>query len=201
MGLATHTELEELIAQIECAAEAAEIALGACRPTPGGADDASVLIEGRELRRQLGALRARVSNALDAGDGPRAVRSELATLLFFANTLEADADTWRAGFEHALREHEERAAAARRKQERLAAERRELARRRDHLASAIRDTAAHLAHPEASECRNTLPVFTLCAGLTVCSVSVSWPRRRFRFPKHWLVTLNEAHDDVVVRRT
>jgi hypothetical protein len=198
VGVATHTELELLVSRIARAAEAVEIALGACPNTSG---DSAVLIEGRELRRQLDSLRARVSAALDGYDDPRGLRSELGTLLFFANTLQADADAWRAGLDRAIHEHERQSAAARRAQERRAAERRELARRRDHLASAIRDTAERMAQPEAGECRNTLPVFTLGAGFTVCSVSVSCPRRRFRFPKHWLVTLNDARDQILVRRT
>jgi hypothetical protein len=82
----------------------------------------------------------------------------------------------------------------------LAAQRAQLARRRDGLEFTIGQTAARMARQNGGECRRTLPVFTLGEGLTVCSVSVSWPRRGFRFAKRWLVTLNGAHDDVLVRR-
>jgi hypothetical protein len=42
-------------------------------------------------------------------------------------------------------------------------------------------------------------VLTLDQGLTVCSVSVSCPRRGIRFAKQWLVTLDRSHD-LLVRR-
>ena len=80
-----------------------------------------------------------------------------------------------------------------------AAELDELARRRDDLQLTILQTAVRMAQQNRGECRRTLPVFTLGEGLTVCSVSVSRPRRWFRFAEYWLVTLNRSHD-VLIRR-
>jgi hypothetical protein len=182
------------------AAAATELSLTGHVYAPEDDDPRSPLAEHKELSRQLAALRDRVAEAPSQYDDPRALRAELATLLFFANTLQADADVWRAALEERLRKFERQRIAERLERERLAAERRELVRRRDALELTIVRTAESMAHRNHGECRRTLPVFTLGAGLTVCSVSVSWPRRGFRFAKHWLVTLNHTRDDVLVRR-
>jgi hypothetical protein len=73
-------------------------------------------------------------------------------------------------------------------------------RRRDSLQFSIVETAERMARQNHGECRRTLPVFRFGDGLTVCSVSVAWPRRRLRLAKFWLVTLNDSRDDVLVRR-
>jgi hypothetical protein len=119
--------------------------------------------------------------------------------LSFANTLRADADRWRSAGERNDKELQRQKAAARKVQESLVAEREKLARRRDSLQSTILQTATRMAQQYRGECRRTVPVFTLGEGLTVCSVSVSCPRRGFRFGKLWLVTLTGSHD-VLVRR-
>lgn len=198
MAVDSCTEVGRLVADIDRAAQAADAALSAC--TLGGVAGSAPMNEGSELCRQLTSLRNRVATALQADDDPRSLRSELATLLFFATTLAADAAAWRAGLDAAIREHERQAAAERRERERRAAEREALVRRRDALQSAIVQTASRMAQPDGGECRNTLPVFTLGTGLTVCSVSVSSPGSRFRSPKHWLVTLDGSHEAVVIRR-
>lgn len=94
-----------------------------------------------ELDRQLSALRARVARALCRDEGRLSLRAELATLLFFAKTLRADAEACRAAFEEALRGIERREQEARAERERLAAERGALVRRRDAL-QAVRPAAA-----------------------------------------------------------
>jgi hypothetical protein len=159
-----------------------------------------VLAEYKELRRQLGALREYVARAESGSDEPRVLRAELATLLFFANTLQDDADAWRGALKQRLRELERERAAQRRERARFAAQREQLVRRRDALEFMIGQTAARMARQNGGECRRTLPVFTLGEGLTVCSVTVSWPRRRFRFANRWLVTLNGSRDDVLLRQ-
>jgi hypothetical protein len=131
-------------------------------------------------------------------EGPRALRAELATLLFFARTLRADADNWRSALEGRIEELKRQRAAARQEQERLAAERERLLRRRDALQLTILQTAARIAE-DRGECRRTVPVVSLGEGLNVCSVSVSCPRRGFRSGGHWLVTLDGSHDVLVVR--
>lgn len=159
-----------------------------------------VLSELKELRRQLAALRERVARAHSQNqDDPLALRAELATLLFFAKTLRADADAWRAALADRLKEFERQKAAARQEQQRLASEREELVRRRDALQLKIERTADGMARKTGGECRKTVPVFTLGDGLTVCSMAVSSPGRRFRWAKRWLVTLNDACDEVQVR--
>ncbi len=193
-------DIARLTASIDGAAKATETALIAGDDVSEAAGPSPLLAEGNELSRQLTALRERVARARDGRDDPRALRSELATLLFFARTLEDDADRWRAGLEERLTELERQRAVARREQERLAAERAELVRRRDRLQSSIVQTATSIAALDGGECRNTLPIFTLGAGATVCSVSVSCPRRGLHVPKHWLVTLNGDRRAVSVRR-
>lgn len=201
------SEIGRLRDDITRAAAATEAAL-AGRPEGSEDDDPGVpLAERSELYRQLGALRDRVAAAEGANGDPGALRAELATLLFFARTLEADAHEWRASLEGRLQELERQRAAARRERERVAAERERLvaeremlARHRDGLQLSIVQTAARMVQRDGGEWRRTLPVFTLGEGLTVCSVAVSCPRRGLRFPKQWLVTLDHNRDDVTIRR-
>jgi chromosome segregation ATPase len=210
MGVDTEMELAFEIARlrtsIDRATAATEIALTADLPAYGDAEPNPPLAQRKELRRQLAVLRERAAAAEDANEGPRALRAELGTLVFFARTLQADAESWLSNLEDQIEELERRReelerqrAAARREQERLAAEREKLARRRDALQSTILQTAGQMARQNRGECRNTLPVFTLDEGLTLCSVSVSCRRRGLRFAKRWLVTLNGSHDLLVTR--
>jgi regulator of replication initiation timing len=155
--------------------------------------------EHQELSRQLAALRERVALAHRRDDGPDALRAELATLLCFARTLQADAENWRSALADRANELERRRAAAREEHERLDLERENLARRRETLQSTILQTAARMAQETRGEWRRTLPVITLGEGLTVCSVSVSFPRRGLRLAGQRLVTLGRSHN-VLVRR-
>jgi hypothetical protein len=155
--------------------------------------------EHQELLRQLAALRERVAIAHHRGDGPQALRAELATLLCFAGTLQADAETWRSALADRARELEREQAAERQKQIRLDLEHENLVQRRETLQSTILQTAARMAQETRGEWRRTLPVITLGEGLTVCSVSVSIPRRGLRLAGQWLVTLSRSHN-VLVRR-
>jgi hypothetical protein len=202
MGVETETDLVSEIAglrlSIDRAAAATEITLAARLPADLDDDPRSPLAQHTELCRQLGALRERAAQAESRDEGPRALRAELATLLFFARTLGADADDWRSTLEDRIRELERRRTAARQEVERVAAQREELVRHRDALRSTIVQTAGQVAQ-NRGECRNTLPVFTLDEGLTLCSVSVSCPRKGLRFARQWLVTLDGSHD-VLVRR-
>lgn len=152
-----------------------------------------------ELRRQLNALRERVVRALSQLVDPRELRAELATLLFFARALRADARTWQAAAGAALREREREEMASRRERERLAAECEALMQRRDSLQAEIRAAADRLAAHEHGECRTTLPVINLAPGITVGSISVSAPKKPLRAPRRWLVTLSESRDGAVVR--
>jgi hypothetical protein len=204
MGVNFQTDLfcdiARLTASIDRAAAATEIALTERLPVYGDGDPRSPLLEHKELRRQLAALRGRVARAQYGSEEPRALRAELATLVFFAETLQADADIWRGALKQRIRALERQRAAERRERERSAAQRAQLVRRRDALEFTIGQTAARMARQNGGECRRTVPVFTLGEGLTVCSVSVSWPKSGFRFAKRWLVTLNGSRDDVLVRR-
>lgn len=193
-------EIARLTISIHRAAAATEMTLTEHLSASDDDDPRSPLVEHRELRRQLAALRDRVARAQHGSEEPGALRAELATLLFFAKTLQADADIWRAALKQRLEELERKRIAERRQRERLAAQREELVRRRDALRFTIGQTAARMAQQNGGECRRTLPVFSLGEGLTVCSVSVSWPRRGFRCAKRWLVTLNGSRSDVLVRR-
>jgi hypothetical protein len=183
-----------LKASIDRAASATEVMLA------GGEEPGAPAAEQAELSRQLGALRNRVAAAERANEDPRALRAELATLLSFARTLQADADKWRSSVEQRSRSLERRRAAARRDRERLAAEREKLVQRRDGLQWTIIQTAARMVQRDGGEWRRTLPVFALGEGLTVCSVAVSCPRKGLHLPKQWLVTLNGSRDDVTIRR-
>ncbi|HKO27183.1 MAG TPA: hypothetical protein VJU80_06970, partial [Solirubrobacteraceae bacterium] len=155
--------------------------------------------EHQELWRQLCALRERVALAHRRHDDPVALRAELATLLCFARTLQADTENWRSALADRARELERRQAAVRRERQRLDLERENLVQRRETLQSTILQTAARMAQETRGECRRTLPVITLGEGLTVCSVSVSFPRRGLRLAGQRLVTLGRSHN-VLVRR-
>ncbi len=204
MGVDPQTDLFCEIARstvsIDRAAVATEMMLAECLSTSDDDDPRSPLAEHKELCRQLAALRDRVVRAQYGSNDPRTLRAELATLLFFARTLQADANIWRAALIERIKELERQRAAERQERERLAAQREELSRQRDALRFTIDQTAARMAQQNRGECRRTLPVFTLSEGLTVCSVSVSCPRKGFRCAQRWLVTLNGAHDHVLVRR-
>lgn len=156
--------------------------------------------ERNELRRQLSSLREHARGAELQDEDPRALRSELATLLSFAKTLRADADAWRAVCDDALAELRRRRAEERRRREQWLAEHQELARRRDALQASIDEAAKGLARTNGGECRRTVPVLTLGEALTVCSVSVLSPRKWFRSWKLWVVTLDDSWDEVLVRR-
>lgn len=190
------TEIFGLKVAIDRAAEAARISL-AGRPSASGDDRAWA--EREELKRQLGALREGVEAAERRNEGPGSLRAELATLLFFARTLQADAEALRSALRDQVRELERQRRAARDERERLAAEHDKLVRRREALQSTVVQTAARLAQQYRGECRRTVPVITLGNGLTVCSVSVACPRRGFRFARLWVVTLTGSRD-VLIRR-
>ncbi|MBV8219312.1 MAG: hypothetical protein JO325_12675 [Solirubrobacterales bacterium] len=194
----TVSEVARLTAAIDGAAATTEATLGR-RPASADDDSRARLAEHEELSRQLGALRERVALAEGRNEGPLALRAELATLLSFARTLQADADRWRAAGEELHKDLERQRAETRKQQESLIAARETLARRRDALQSTILQTAARMAQQYRGECRRTVPVFPVGDGLTVCSVSVSCPRRGFRFARLWVVTLTRSHD-VLVRR-
>jgi multidrug efflux pump subunit AcrA (membrane-fusion protein) len=183
------SEIARLGVSIDRAATATEIMLAEHPP------DA----EHHELRRQLAALRERVAQAHRRDDGPQALRAELATLLCFAGTLQADAGSWRSARADRARELERRQAVARQEERRLDLERENLLRRRETLQSTILQTAARMAQETRGECRRTLPVITLGEGLTVCSVSVSFPRRGLRLAGQRLVTLSRSHNLLVLR--
>lgn len=185
---------------IDRAAAASELTLAGDLSISEDDDPRSPQSEHRELCRQLTAVRERVALADELSEGPRALRAELATLLFFAKTLQADTGDWRSTLRERIDELERQRTAARRERERLAAERETLVRCRDALQLRIVQTAARIAQLDAGECRKTLPMSELGDGLTVCSVSVSCPRKGLRFAKRWLVTLNDSRDDVLVRR-
>lgn len=155
--------------------------------------------EHEELCRQLAALRERAASAEARNEDPAALRAELATLLSFAATLQADADRWLSGREATLKERDRRRAAAHRERDRLAAERELRVQTRDVLQSRIVQTAARLVQREGGEWRRTLPVLMVDEDLTICSASVCCPRKGLRVPRHWLVTLNRSRDDVLIR--
>lgn len=193
MGADPQTVLVSEIAQLHAAIDRAAAATE--RMLADQAPDS----ERTELLRQLGALRERVENAQHRNDDPSALRAELATLSFFARTLQADAKKWRTALANRAYELEREQAAERAEEERLLLAREDLVKRREALQSTILQTAARMAQQTRGECRRTLPVFTLGDGLTVCSVSVAYPRRGLRLAGHWLVTLGRSHD-VLVRR-
>ena len=168
-------------------------------PSASDADHPRRGWEHKELSRQLDALHDHVARAPSRSQDQRELRAEFATLLSFAKTLRTDAETWRTAFEDGLKELERQETAAREERERLAAERETLVRRRDALQSTIHETAGRIAQKNGGDCRNTLPLFRLGEALTVCSVVVLSPRKRFRPQPHWLVTLNDSRVDAQVR--
>lgn len=191
------SEVAGLLAAIEREATATEMVLS---PGPVGEGPAPALPGRPELCRQLAALRERVRAASSESADERELRAELATLRCFAQTLRSDAEAWQAGLRRSLEELERQQAVARRERERLAAERAELLLRRDTLQITIDREAGQMARSKRGECRRTVPVITLHPGLTVSSITVSSSRRRFRPPKLWLVTLDDARHGVLVRR-
>jgi hypothetical protein len=203
MGIDSETnvvsEIAQLDASIDRVAVATERALADHQPARDDDGQRSSLSEHKELCRQLAELGERVALAKHRNEDPRSLRAELATLLFFARTLQADADRWVSAVEEEAGELERVRIAARGEQASLVADREKLVRRRDALQSTILQTAARIAQQNRGECRRTVPVFTLGEGLTVCSVSVSCPGRWFHLAAHWLVTLNHSHE-VSVRR-
>jgi hypothetical protein len=191
-------ELAELRSSID--REVAAIVAALTDPAGGSEDPAAQLEEHAELVRQLSALRERVSRAEARVCDARELRAELATLLFFARTLRSDAEILRATFRKAVEELARQQTAARLERERLAAERQKALRLRDALQARIVQTAEEIAQGDRTECRRTVPVITLDQGVTVCSVAVATPKRRFRTRHFWLVTFTDGWDDVLVRR-
>jgi chromosome segregation ATPase len=194
-------EVAELGASIDGQVAAIVTALGHPATGSEGSDPADQLAEHRELVRQLGVLRERVAQARAQIGDPRELRAELATLLFFAQTLRSDAESLRARLREELEELARERRAARLRRERLVAEREDALRRRDALQARIVQAAETVARGDRTECRRTVPVITFGEGLTVCSIGVRTPKRRFRVRQFWLVTLTDTRDDVLVRRT
>src|SRR3984885_2596853 len=90
-------DIGRLAAAIASEASSIDRTLGA---HPCGFEGGDLLWSGqtqhRELRRQLGALRASVARAQERSQGDATLlRAELATLLSFAQTLAADSFSWR----------------------------------------------------------------------------------------------------------
>ena len=164
-------------------------------------DRGAQLGEHRELLRQLGALRDRVAQANAQISGPRELLAELATLLSFARTLRTDAESLRARLREAIEELARQETAARLERARRAAEREQVLRRRDDLEARIVGIAEEIARGDRAQCRPTVPVITLGQDVTVCSMGVASPRRRFRSRQFWLVTLTDTRDEVLARRT
>lgn len=195
--------IARLLTAIDRQASAAAGTLAAHPPLTDGSELLSELAaERRELRRQLGALRDSVSRAPSRSEGDRSLlHADLATLLSFAKTLRSDAETWRAALEAGLEEVARLEAAARRERQRLTAECEQLMRARDALQSRIDETARRIARDAGGEYRRTFPCFPLGEAATVCSLKVLCPRRGFHLEKRWLVTLDDAHDQVIIRRS
>jgi chromosome segregation ATPase len=193
------SEIARLTGAIDRAAVATETVLGSRLPALADDDPRSPLPEHKELSRQLAALRERVALAEHRNEGSGALRAELATLWCFARTLQADAENWRAALDGHIEELERQRTAAREEHENLAAELEKLRRRRDALQLTILQTGARMAQQYRGECRRTVPVVTLGEGLTVCSVSVSCPRRGLRFARQWLVAPTRSHGVLITR--
>jgi hypothetical protein len=198
------THLGSDVAQLALAIDREATATGAAlSQRPSGRSGERVkggVAEREELCRQLSALRDCAAGAESEGLDLRALRSELATLLSFAKTLRADAEAWRAAREAELLELERQRSDERLKRERWVAEHQEVVRRRDALQCSIDETASDLARISRGECRRTVPVLDLGGTLTVCSVTVLSPRRCLHSWKLWLVTLDDAFDQVLVKR-
>jgi hypothetical protein len=199
MGDGAHTTLSSEIAGLRTELERQAAVIGRLLDPTGQELEERECGERQELRRQLRALAQRVSHAADANPDPRALRAELATLLCFARTLRADSETWGTALQKRLEQLARAQAATLLEHERLAGWRRELRRRRDALETELEATANRMAHRSGGEWRRTLPVFRLGEGLTLCSITVSRPSRPFRSLRLWLVTLNPAWDEVLVR--
>jgi hypothetical protein len=193
------SEIARLKVSIACVAAGTGTTLAGRASTPEDEEPDSPSAEQRELRRQLAALRAGVAAAEGRSEDLFEVRAELATLLCFARTLQADAERWRSRIEQRQTELAQRAADAQRERLRLVAEHEKLVRHRADLESEIARAAARIAPRECGDWRRTVPVITLAEGLTVCSIAVSCPGRGLRSGKRWLVTPNAAHDGVVIR--
>lgn len=191
-------DINALSSSIDRDTEAAASALEHVWP-PADEERGRALPEHQELCRQLTALRLRVARARSELTTARALRSELATLGFFAQMLRADADRWQAGAQEVLAELARQEAAIRREQERQAARREELLLRRDALQEEIDRTAAEVADGTRGECRRTVPVIQFGDAVTVSSITVSTRRRLFRAMRLWLVTLSEDRNSVLVR--
>jgi hypothetical protein len=195
------SEIARLRTAIDCEAASANRMLNE-HPSASEVDYPRLgLAEHRELNRQLAALDECVARARSRGEDQLLLRAELATLLSFAKTLRGDAEAWRAALADGLKEVERQQATARAERDRLAAKRVALVRQRDALQSQIDQTAERMARASGGECRRTMPVLRLGADLSVCSVSVTSPRRGLRLGKSWLVTLNDSREEVVVRRS
>ena len=187
-----------LHARIALDADAVEMALAEPPPDPAGDRPDSPPPGHHELSRQLSALRGRVARVgRELGD-LRELRAELATLSHFAQTLRQDAQAWRSDLHQTLLELRRGREARRQEQARQAAERDFLLRQRDLLQARIDRAAAQVARA-TGECRRTVPVIRLADTVTVCSMTVSAPRRRFRARALWLVTLGSDRDHVLVR--
>lgn len=195
------SELDELFAAMDCQVAAIVTALNVPPSEFADVDGGAQLAEHRELVRQLGALRDRVARAKAQICDPRELRAELATLLSFARTLRIDAEGLRARLREALEELVRQQAAARLERTRRAAEREQVLRRRDDLEARIVRAAEAIAQGDRAECRRTVPVIALDQDVTVCSMGVASPRRRFRSRRFWLVTLTDTYDEVLARRT
>ena len=190
-------ELADLNASIN--REVAAVVAALEGPSAEG-DPATQLPEHGELLRQLRALRDRVARAnAQIGDATER-RAELATLLFFARTLRADAEQLRATVREALEELARGRRAAWLERERAATERQEILRRRDLLQEKIVRAAEAIAEGDETECRRTVPVIRFAEDVTVCSMDVATPKRLFRPREFWLVTLTDARDDVLATR-
>jgi hypothetical protein len=204
LGVESETDVVSEVAQLRVLIDREAAATGmTLTDSPAASEDDGRrwgAVEQEELHRQLASLREYVACALSRNEDPGALRAELATPLSFAKTLRTDAETWRAAREEALQELELQEDVARQERERLAAKREELVRRRDALQFTIDETAKRVAHENGGGCRRTMPVLALGERLIVCSVIVASPRRGFRSPKRWLVTLNDSRDQVLVTR-
>jgi hypothetical protein len=189
--------------QVSIGREAAAVAktLNGCPSMPADDNRPPGWVEHEELSRQLHSLHEHVAQAPSRSRDQPDLRAEFATLLALAKTLRTDAETWRTAFEDGLKELRRKESAAREEREKLVAERETLIRRRDALQFTIEETAGQIAHENSCDCRHTLPVFRLGEAVTVCSVAVLSPRRWFRFQPDWLVTLNDARDEVQVTRS
>ena len=193
------SDITRLRASIDRAAAAADVSLAGHPPASAGDGPRSLLTEHKELCRQLGALRERVALAESRNEGPGALRAELATLLSFAGAASRPTGSNCAQRSNSKSKNSKSHTVAHKERESVAEELEELVGGRTHLQLTILHTAARVAQQYRGECRRTVPVFTLGEGLTICSVSVSCPRRGFRFAKQWLVTLTRSHD-VLIRR-